>query len=82
MYARPVLPPPRLGVVVAAATLSFLAAIGLFASVAGLFLGDGMPFEQVVVAERACAEAAFVSEREACIRSFIAATHERRVASR
>jgi hypothetical protein len=38
--------------------------------------------EQIVIAEHACADYAFVSERETCMRSFLAASHVQNVASR
>jgi len=67
---------------VAAAASSLLITIALFTALAGLFLRDGTPLQNVAVAERACSELAFISEREACVRSFLAAAHDRRVASR
>jgi hypothetical protein len=50
--------------------------------VTALFLGDGLPFEQAVIAERACGESAFLSDRQACVRAFIAAAQRPAVASR
>jgi hypothetical protein len=55
-----------------AAALSILIAIGLLTAVTGSFQRDGAPFEQVVIAERACASKVFVSERETCVRSQLA----------
>ena len=81
MNIQPVLPRP-LGTTSVAAALSFLITIGLFTAVAGLFLRDGTPLHNVAMAERACSELAFVSEREACVRSFLTAAYDRRVASR
>jgi hypothetical protein len=81
MNAKPILARP-LGIAIVASTLSFLATIGLFTAVAGLFLRDGTPLQNVAIAERACSELAFVCEREACVRSFLAAAYDRRVASR
>jgi hypothetical protein len=69
-------------VTVAGAVLALVVAAGLFGAVARLFVQDGRPLEAVVVAERACSESAYVSEREACIRSLIASSHRPRVASR
>jgi hypothetical protein len=76
------LPRPPFGATVAAAALAFLIAIGLLGGVAALFLNDGKPFEQAVIAERACAGYTFISEREACMRAFAAAVDRRTVASR
>jgi hypothetical protein len=80
MNANPVLARP-LGTTIVAAALSFLVTIGLFTAVADLFLRDGTPLQNVAIAERACSELAFVSEREACVRSFLAAAYDRHVAS-
>jgi|RhiMetdeSRZDD1v2_1073273.scaffolds.fasta_scaffold30372_2 hypothetical protein len=65
-----------------AVALSALIAIGLLSAVAGLFLRDGTPYEQVAIAERACANHAFVSDREACERAFLGGANVPRVASR
>ena len=81
MNIQPVLPRP-LGTTSVAAALSILITIGLFTAVAGLFQRDGTPLHNVAMAERACSELAFVSEREACVRSFLTAAYDRRVASR
>ena len=62
--------------------LALVIAVGLLSGVAVLSLGDGMPFEQSVIAERACGESAYVSEREACMRAFAAASNRSTVASR
>jgi hypothetical protein len=32
-----------------------------------------MPFEQQVIAERACADRAYISERDACVRQWLSA---------
>lgn len=72
----------RLGGTLVALTLAALIAIGLLDGVATLFLHDGMPFEQALIAERACSEYRFVSEREACMRAFAAAVERPAVASR
>ena len=80
MNAKPILARPHVGTTLVGAALSALIAIGLLANVAGLFLRDGAPLEQAVIAERACSDHAFVSEREACTRSFLAASHRQQVA--
>jgi len=76
MNAKLTLARPRIGTTVAAAVLSTVIAIGLLTAVTGLFQRDGAPFEQVVIAEHACANHAFISEREACVRFYLAATRE------
>jgi len=55
---------PRLAAGLVAAVIS----IGLLGSVAWLFRRDGAPLQQVAAAERACADRAYVSERDACMR--------------
>ena len=50
MNTRPVLAPSPIGATVAAAALSILVTIGLLMAVAGLFLHDGTPLQNVVVA--------------------------------
>ena len=64
------------------AALALVIAVGLLSGVAVLFLGDGVPYEQVLIAERACSESAYVSERETCMRAFAAAAQQPVVASR
>jgi len=55
-----------------AAVLSVVIALVLLGSVTELFQRDGTPFEQLVAAEHACANYAYVSEREACVRVYLA----------
>jgi hypothetical protein len=81
MNAKPTLARPRVVTTIAAA-LSAVIAIGLLAAVTGLFQREGVPFEQVVIAERACANHTFISEREACVRLHLAASRAQNVASR
>ncbi len=81
MNAKPTVARPHV-VTTAAAALSSFIAIGLLTAVVGLFERDGTPFEQVVIAEHACANYAFVSERDACVRLFLAASRIRQVANR
>jgi len=82
MNAKSKLASPHAVTTLVAATLATLIAIGLLTAVTGLFKRDGVPFEQVVIAEHACANYAFVSEREACVRLFLATSRVRNVASR
>ena len=72
MSAKPTLARPYVVATMVAAALSILIAIGLLTAVTGLFQRDGAPFEQVVIAEHACAGKAFVSERKTCVRSPLA----------
>jgi hypothetical protein len=81
MNAKPALARRHVVTTIVAAALSALIAIGLLTAVTDLFQRDGAPFEQVVIAEHICASA-FVSEREACMRLYLAASRVRNVASR
>ena len=82
MNAKPTLARPRVVTTVAAAALSTVIAIGLLTAVTGLFQRDGAPFEQVVIAERACAQHVYVSERESCMREWLGAARASNVASK
>ena len=82
MNAKPTLARPHVAATLVAATLSVFIAIGLLTAVTGLFQRDGAPFEQVVIAEHACANHALVSEREACVRLYLAASRVQNIASR
>ena len=82
MNAKLTLARPRVATTLVTAALSTLIAIGLLTAVAGLFQRDGAPFEQVVIAEHACANHTFISEREACVRLYLAASRVKNVVSR
>jgi hypothetical protein len=82
MNAKLTLARPRVVTTVAVAVLSTVIAIGLLTAVTDLFQRDGAPFERVVIAEHACANHAFISEREACVRLYLAASRVQDVASR
>jgi hypothetical protein len=82
MNAKPTLARPHVVTTIVAAALATLIAIGLLTAVTGLFQRDGAPFEQLVIAEHACANYAFVSERETCVRLYLAASRVQNVASR
>jgi hypothetical protein len=82
MNAKPVLARPHVATTIAAIALSALIAIGLLTAITELFRRDGAPFEQVVIAEHVCANKAFVSEQEACVRLYLAASRVRNFASR
>ena len=81
MNAKPTLARPHVAATMVAAALSILIAIGLLTAVTGSFQRDGAPFEQVVIAEHACANHTFISEREACVRLYLAASRVQNVAS-
>jgi hypothetical protein len=82
MNVKPILARPHVVTTIVAAALSAVIAIGLLNSVAGLFQRDGAPFEQVVIGEHACAISPFVSERETCVRRYLATSRVQNVASR
>jgi hypothetical protein len=82
MNAKPTLARPHVVTTLVAAALATLIAIGLLTAVTGLFQRDGAPFEQLVIAEHACATYAFVSERQNCVRLYLAASRVQNVASR
>lgn len=62
----------RAAAMCSAAALSTLLAAGVLTGVASLFQRDGVPFEQAVFAERACAEYRYASEQDACMSAFAA----------
>jgi hypothetical protein len=82
MNAKPTLARPHVVTTILGAALATLIAIGLLTAVTGLFQRDGAPFEQLVIAEHACANYAFVSERQTCVRLYLAASRVQNVASR
>ena len=82
MTARPTFPRRSpLSITVSAALATFIA-IGLLTTVAFLFQRDGRPFEQLAAAEHACTQHVYVSEREACVREWLAAARASTVASK
>ncbi len=64
--------PSSLAITVAAALATFIA-VGLLTGIAVSFQRDGAPMEQLAAAERACTQHIYVSEREACMREWLAA---------
>jgi hypothetical protein len=81
MKAKPGVAHPNVVTTIVVAALSALIGIGLLSAVTGLFQRDGTPFEHVVIAEHDCTNYAFVSEREACVRLYLASSHVLNVAS-
>ena len=72
MNATPKLPRRHPVTSAVAAVLSAVIALALLGGVTELFQREGAPFEQLVAAEHACANYAYVSEREACVRVYLA----------
>jgi hypothetical protein len=66
----------------AIAALATFITISLLTGVAFLFQRDGAPLQQLAAAERACTQHVYVSEREACMREWLAAAHPPNVASK
>ena len=82
MYAKPAFPRhSSLSTTVATVFATFIA-IGLLTAVTLLFQRDGAPLAQVAAAERACAQLAYVSERDICMRQWLAAARAQNVATR
>ena len=82
MNAKPTFAhPSSLSTTVAAASATFIA-IGLLTAVAFLFQRDGRPLEQLAAAKRACTQEIYVSERDACMREWLAAARGSTVASK
>jgi hypothetical protein len=65
---------------VAAAALATLIALGILWGVAALFQSKGAPMERLVAAERACAQHIYLSQRQACMNEWLAASQPRTVA--
>ena len=82
MNAKPVLVQSHVGTKLVAAALSALIGISLLGAVTDLFRRNGTPFEQLVAAERACADHAYVSEIETCVHATFAASRPQRIAGR
>ncbi len=80
MNARPELPGNSPLSVTVIAALAVVVAMGLLAAVTAMFQSAGTPYAQVVAAQRACADRAFVSEREHCVQEWLTA-YERVAAS-
>jgi len=72
MNAMPKLPRRHPVASVLAAVLSVVIVLALLGGVTESFQRDGAPFEHLVAAEHACANCAYVSEREACVRAYLA----------
>jgi len=75
MSAKPNFASPSSILTVAAATLAAIIAMGILWMVVSLFQSRGAPMERLAAAERACAQHAYQSEREACMKQWIAESH-------
>ena len=82
MNAKPY-PCRRSAIAVASASaLSALIAVGMLSAVMSLFQSRGVPLGQLAAAERSCAEHAYVSERERCVRQWFVHPYSSSVASK
>lgn len=81
MNAKPTLARAPLLTSFVAALLATVITLGTLGGITTLMLRNGMPMERLVTAEHACAEHAYVSDREACMRHWLDAGHAPRVAS-
>ena len=59
---------------VATAALATIIALGILLTVVTLFQSRGAPLERLAAAERACAHTTYLSERQACMNEWLAAT--------
>jgi hypothetical protein len=82
MNAKPTFARPSSLSLTVTAALAIFIAIGLLTAVVFLFQCDGAPMEHLATAERACTQHVYVSEREACMREWLAAAHASNVASK
>ena len=63
-----------------AATAATVMSLALLWGVVTLFQSRGAPLEELAAAERACASQVYVSDREACMKQWIAENQRTRVA--
>jgi sugar phosphate permease len=66
---------------IGAATLAAVIAMTVLWAVVSLFQSRGAPMERLAAAERACVQHAYQSEREACMKQWIAESRAIPVAS-
>ena len=65
-----------------AAALASIAALTILWAVVALFQSRGAPMEQLLAAERACVHHAYQSEREVCMKQWLAESQAASVAAR
>ena len=63
-------------------TVAVVIALGILWAVVSLFQSRGAPMERLAAAERACAQQAYQSEREGCMKQWLAESQATRVAVR
>lgn len=62
--------------------LAVLVGLGLLVGVNALFQRDGAPYDRLVLAEHACTDRLYVSEKETCMRAYLETARDRFVATR
>jgi hypothetical protein len=82
MNGKPAFPLSNSFSIAIAATLATLITIGVLTAVAILFQRDGKPLEQLAAAQRACMRHVYLSERESCMREWLATLPASNVASK
>ncbi len=73
---------PSPALTVAAAFLATVIGLGILSGFATLFQSRGAPMERLGAAERACAQHIYLSERQACMNEWLAASEPANVARR
>ena len=63
-------------------SVATLIALGILIGTSMLFQSRGMPMAELAAAERTCAGQTYVSDREHCMRDWVAAAHGDRLAER
>jgi hypothetical protein len=71
-----------LSISITAAALATIIAVCLLAGISLLFQSVGAPFELLAASERACIERVYISEREACMREWLASARASNIASK
>ena len=74
--------PRRSGLGTVITSAATLIALGILIGTTMLFQSRGMPMAELAAAERACAGQTYVSDRERCMREWVAAAHGDRLAER
>ena len=80
MSTRPNFAFPGSTLTVATAALAAVIALGILWGIVTLFQSRGVPMERLVAAEHACARYIYLSERQACMNEWLAASQPRTVA--
>ena len=82
MNGKPTLHRPRAATTVVVAALAAAVAVGIITAVIALFESRGTPLAQLATAERACASLQYISDRENCMREWLAARRVDTLASK